>query len=161
MNIPNLKFSILSFILSIFFFIGDGQANNTTKIVYKTTTKYTTNTTLKPSTKTSSVSLMASRTVTSTSISTLSPWTSTKTFSTITQTVTNTVQTSIKKTSSYTQYVSYNLRYLASTTITIPTVTSVVTKTLNLDAETSTIRVTISTVPITTAPSLLFCYNLV
>ena len=159
MNIYKSKIIIFAFLLCILF-VGECRADKT-KIVYKTKTKYTSNTTLKPSTTTSSVLLTASSTITTTSISKLPPWTSTKTFSTIYQTITNTVQTSIKKTNSYTQYVSYNLRFMASTTITIPTVTSVVTKTLNLDAETSTVRVTVSTVPITTAPSLLFCYNFV
>lgn len=158
----NLKFNISIFCLVFLsLFVCGGSANDVTKIVSKTKTKYTSYTTLKPSTQTSFVPLTVSKTITSTSISTLPAWISTKTISTITQTITNTVKTSVKRTNTYTQSVSYHLRFLASTTITIPTETSVVTKTLNLEAETSTVRVTVSTVPITTAPSLLFCYNFV
>ncbi len=52
-------------------------------------------------------------------------------------------------------------KYNQTTLIIIPTSTHNITKTLNLEAETTTYFFTSNTVPVTTAPSLLFCYNLV
>lgn len=132
-----------------------------TVMVYKTVILRTNYRTKLASTITKTISLTDSSTIYSTSISTLPPWTSTLTQTTITQTGTEFESTLITKTNTVIQSVSYLLKYKATTTITIPTNTVKIQKTLNLEADTQTINVTISTVPVTTAPSLLFCYNFV
>ena len=155
---------VTGLILNLIFFLVTTLTYNcfcTTVMVYQTITIKTKYSTLLASTNTKTKNLTDTSTKYTTSISTLPPWTSTLTQTTITQTVTEFESTSITKTNTVIQDVSYLLKYKATTIITIPTNTANIQKTLNLEAETQTVSVTISTVPVTTAPSLLFCYNFV
>lgn len=135
--------------------------NNATKLVTKTTTLRTLYTTDLAATSTSSVLLTDTVLETVTSVSTLPPWTSTVVNTTETHTITETLVSSATRIVTRSQQVSLLLQFAQTTTITIPTSTAGVTKTLNLEAETTTQSVTVSTIPVTTAASLLFCYNFI
>lgn len=147
-------------VFSVFFAALLSFASAKRRTIWRTGTIYTT-------TETSTLNVVSTQTLTQTVSlteslkTTLSPIITTVT-TTSTSVIPSTVYTkTATKLTTVIQKVSYFVQYGATTTITVPASTEVITRTLNLDPETTTYFFTTRTVPVTTAPSLLFCYNLV
>ena len=153
---------LVKFLIFIpFLFISTSTSNNVTKYVEKSITIRTLYTTEPAVTSTSTVLFTDTVDSTVTSVITAPAWTATHIATTLRHTVTEVLTSSATRTVTKDKQVSLLLRFQQTTTITIPTSTVGVTKTLNLEAETMTQNLTVSTVPVTTAASLLFCYNFI
>ena len=148
--------------LLIFLFLIDSiQMRTKTSILLKTTTIQTQIVTLKASSKTSTILFVETNIASLTSTWIAPNWVSTSAETTISNTITDTMVTSNIATSTVTQSVGYNLKYQESTTVTLPTVTNYTTRMMILNTDTTTVFVTINTLPVTSAPSILFCYNFI
>ena len=115
---------------------------------------------LKPSSHTKTIFLTHTKIISTTQKSSLPAWTLTNPVTT-TEIIINTSISSQIATKTVSQDVIYLLKYQDSTTIIIPTNTVTIRRKLKLEAETSTVFVTLNTTPVKTAPSILFCYNMV